>query len=149
MFIIDQTVNILASLIDVSNAMLQFHRQEHPQPVLEFPVVKGGSVHGTDLLVDSDGYRYSLKDHTQRLSIQLAQGEGLKAVWKCTVRKKNVMCHAKVFQEGDMFCRSELGHIKFNFLCKTYQAHFYTYRCVFTAKINDYKPVLFFPSCLA
>ena len=55
-----------------------------------FQVVKGGTKHGGDMLIDSRGYTYNISWKRTR-----------KVYWWCTIQRKDPRCAATVIQEDD------------------------------------------------
>ena len=72
---------------------------------LIFKKLKNCSMHGRDLLIDSDGHSYTLKGDSRRKSV----------VWKCRERvatkKSPICCYAQVTQVGKYFIAGKHEHI--------------------------------------
>ena len=90
---------------------------EHPQLVPEltdqplirsqdnisFEIIENGTQRSNKLLVDSNGYSYTMKSHKHSRSDRV--------VWCCTLRRKTITCSATVIQIGEVFTPGPNDHI--------------------------------------
>ena len=88
-----------------------------------YTVVKGGSSHRRDILIDSRGYIYC-----SRPSRPSRKAPDNKTNWRCSVRSKKCMCFATVVGVDDHYEPGSIGH---NHLPKPDKAA----RCQIAAKV--------------
>ena len=94
--------NILDSYQDPKPDPRQVHRglelpviSFHSSDDLTFEIIEGDTQRSNKLLVDSNGYSYTMKSHKHSRSGRIT--------WRCTLRRKNPTCTATVRQVEDVF----------------------------------------------
>ena len=62
---------------------------------LTFEIIEGGTQRSNKLLVDSNGYSYTMKSHKHSRSGRIT--------WRCALQKRKLTCTATVLQVEDVF----------------------------------------------